>query len=420
MNVAMFGFGTPSLIFARSCKAKGLSVFLLEPAVGQTNWRRYSSCLSGASSIDPDLVGTPRGLAEVLEFVASVQARALLVNDEKLLAWLVRNRELFEPACVLLASSAASLNLLSDKQFQNTTAISAGFKVLPTWYVSSLEEAAAIPADSYPVCVRPSCPDSIEPLFKAEVLRSPGDLQAFLQTLSCIRAKLIAQPFISGPTLVVHGVRSPLGDFLSLRAFMAYRKHEGFTLALKDAPMHRQLKAACRRFAEISGLSGAFHYELIVSSKDGQAFFLEVNARLGGTTDKVMRLGFDEPGLLLKALGITLDSERLPYQPVSRRTIGKRLLIHNMLAAILDKTPAIDYPQTGRARQVLYSIWALMFLSDSVADWSDVRGTMWHLFYKKQHFRQTAEVLGEKPPVELINPLDTPAGTRVPQGAGDR
>jgi predicted ATP-grasp superfamily ATP-dependent carboligase len=388
VNVVILGFGTPSLIFARSCRAKGISAILLEPRSGVSNYRRYSSCLSGGATIDPELIGTPEGLSEIRSYLRSVNARALLAIDDKHIAWLAEHRDLFEPECVLLTTSAASLARLMDKRIQIEAARAAGLDVLPTWHLHSLADISVIPPGSYPVCVRPSCPDSVQPSFKAEVLQDAAALEQFLRQRTSIRAHLIAQPFVLGPNLVVHGVRSPRGDSFVLKAFLAYRKHEGFTLALKPAVLPKEIEASCRSFTQSVGLTGSFHFELLQSCMDGRAYFLEVNARLGGTTDKVMRLGFDEPALLLEAFGVLKVVTMGRRKPGAGNVIGKRLMIHNLLAALSGKTPAIDYPRTSRPRQVLYSLWALVFARDAVLDWSDLHGSLWYLLFKNPHFRQ--------------------------------
>ena len=66
----------------------------------------------------------------------------------------------------------------------------------------------------------------------------------------------------------------------------------------------RQTSELCaQRFVESEGLTGPFHFELAgLKSADHRIYFLEINCRLGGTTAKVMQLGYDEPGLLLEGL----------------------------------------------------------------------------------------------------------------------
>ena len=363
----------------------GISVFLLEPHTGPVEARHYSSSLAGASAIHPDFIGTAQGLKVVVDLVKSVSARALLANDDKILLWLARNRAAFEPGCAVLASSAESLQRLFDKRNQIELAKKSGFTVLPTWLIESVGDVHQIAVEHFPVCIRPSRLDSVQPNFKAEVLDSSLALTHFVQSLSVIREQLIVQPFVSGPNLVVHGVRSPGGQITAMKAFIAYRKHQGFTLALRPERLSPELELCCRKFAELSDLSGSFHYDLLVSSEDGKVYFLEVNARLGGTTDKVWRLGFDEPGALLEAFGVTPVLAQTRQTPTVPFVVGKRLMAHNLIAALRGRLPVIDFPHTGRTLQVLYSVWAILFFHDSVLDWSDVRGGIWYLFYKRAH-----------------------------------
>jgi hypothetical protein len=67
---------------------------------------------------------------------------------------------------------------------------------------------------------------------------------------------------ITSPRMgVVHGVRARDG-IVEVRGFLAYRKFGGLSLCVKNTTMPAELAASCRKFAERSGIAGAFRYAI--------------------------------------------------------------------------------------------------------------------------------------------------------------
>ena len=123
-----------------------------------------------------------------------------------------------------------------------------------------------------------------------------------------------------------------------MQAFVAPRKFEGVTLTIMPAVFPPNVEQYCRDFVESAGVTGCFHFELLFSPYDNRAWFLEINVRLGGTTDKVTRLGFDE---------------------------------------VRGDLTELDYPPSTRMRHVWRSLRDLWTTKDSIFSLSDLRGAFW-------------------------------------------
>jgi hypothetical protein len=127
---------------------------------------------------------------------------------------------------------------------------------------------------------------------------------------------------------------------------------------------------------ESAGVTGCFHFELLFSPYDNRAWFLEINVRLGGTTDKVTRLGFDETSYLLSAYGIKpIPSNRPSLLQAS--AADKRALLKHIIWAVRGDLTELDYPPSTRMRHVWRSLRDLWTTKDSIFSLSDLRGAFW-------------------------------------------
>ncbi len=370
-------WGPPFLAAARSAKRQGLSVSLLEPTPCHSNWRRLSACLDDGAVVERELLGTPEGLKAVVGHVISSGASALICKNDAWMLWLSQNRHAFEPSCKLLMPTFETLAFVASKRNQIQLAADVGFDVLPTFYLTCPSDADAVPEELFPLALRPDQERELKPYFKVQLVESRPQLRAFLQGMEFIRAPVIGQPFRSLPNLVVHGARTEDGRFLGLQAFLVARKFEGVTLSAAPVKTPPSVEQSCRAFAEQIGLTGCFHFELLLSAIDQRAWFLEVNVRLGGTTDKVRRLGFDEPQLLYQSYGIGAPATDMPA-PRRRLVVTKRALLKHILWALRGRLTALDYPSASRFHHVLYSCRDLLLAEDSIFDPSDLRGSLWY------------------------------------------
>ena len=370
-------FGPPFLTFARSCKARGIAPYLLETTRREPRWRRYSSSLAGGDAIVPDIIDTPDGIRELHDYAAAVKAEAVVTLSDHNLLWLARNRGEFEPDCRLLVPSVESLELLASKKKQLDLARNVGFEVLPTWYLSGVDDCSAIPVRQFPVCLRPTDDRSVEPTFKVKVAHSLEELRDLLGELRFLETPVVAQPFMQLPNLVVHGVRSDAGEILAMQGFLVRRKFEGLALSFERVELPDDLDRHCRAFAHAADVTGCFHYDLLASKSEDRCYYLEINARLGGTTEKAFRLGFDEPALALAAFGLEGPTEPPPRRTHCTRTVNKRAVIKHIVYALRGRLSELDHPPVGPLKHLWLSCCEFLFVRDSVFDWSDLRGSLW-------------------------------------------
>jgi len=273
--------------------------------------------------------------------------------------------------------------MVLSKHDQLRIAERCGFTLLPTWELSSPEDVGKIDLSAYPVCLRPSAPDEVRPTFKVEVLRSAEGLRDFVALRTWGPGPLLAQPFLPLPTAVIHGVRSESGEMIALEAFIASTKFEGVTLELRPLPMDPKLELCCRKFAEETGITGPFHFELLYSAETGTFYYLEVNVRLGGTTDKVFRLGFDEPLLALAAYGFDVRVQHYQARE-GRRAVNRRALLKHLHSVIQGRLSPLDYPVTGPMQHVRLSLRSLLWASDSIVSAKDLQGTFFFYLNRRR------------------------------------
>ncbi len=372
-TVALFGaFGPSMLTAARSLRAAGICPVVL--GLGCSTPVVWSTAVHFAACMRLEDVGTPAGLVVISDFIQRTEAEALLPFWDPQMVWLAANQESLPWGCKLLMSSKNALLGVLWKHDQLPVARRSGFRVLPTWQLSRLEDAGSIDPAAYPVCVRPSAPQGVNPTFKVEVLKTPSELGAFLVRRTWGPEPLLVQPFLLLPSVVIHGVRSESGELLALEGFIAPMKFEGISLELRPFRLNGHIADRCRKFVDEVGITGPFHFDLLYSEETDGFYFLEINARLGGTTDKVFRLGFDEPLLTLSAYGFEVPVR--PYRGrESRPVTNRRSVLKHMVFVALGRLSPLDYPVVGPFRHLLLSLRALLRDKDSIVNRRDLRGT---------------------------------------------
>ena len=372
-------FGPPSLAFARTCARNGIEVCLLERTKDGTP-SGYSSALHEREAI-PDWMGhTNEALKTLASYCNKVSAQALIAVSEIDLLWLASNRGVFEPQVRLLAASEESLQRLQSKEEQIELARQAGFDVLQTWILKSVNDYRIVPQDQYPICVRPSNPADVSPTFKARVLHSSEELRTLLTDLTCFNGSIITQPFLKLPDLKVHGARATDGKILAMRPFFVERKFEGVTLTLRRGTFPSKLEETCRKFSELAGIEGCFHFDLLFDPENGKTYYLEVNVRMGGITDKAKAFGYDQTVFIFKCFGLGNRTWQTVEPTIRNRVVTKRSVIKHMITVITGKHSELDYPQVGRLRHLFLSCRDLVVARDSVFDLRDLKGTIWFNF----------------------------------------
>lgn len=366
----------PFLAVARSCRCRGIRVYLLGSGKARRRWRLYSLFLGGVRSMGHAAFGTRDGILAVRNYASELKADAVVAVNDQVLLWLARHRREIEPGCRLLMPRAEVLRWASSKRNQMALAADVGLDVLPALYLSGPADVRGVPAHLYPLVLRPDRQAGAGPSFKALQVNSPTELGAAVRTWAPLCRTLIAQPRLSLPNLLVHGARSEAGEILCMEAFLVPRKFEGVTLTITPTRFPPRVERYCRDFVERAGITGCFHFELLLSAREGRAWFLEINTRLGGTTDKVRALGFDEPLFLLQAYGMA-SADTNP-QPLKTGIAANRCaLMRHALWAILGRLTALDYPEGTRLRQAARSARDFLLAKDSVFEWSDIRTILW-------------------------------------------
>jgi len=354
---------------------RGIGTYLL-----QTNTAEYCapgalSTVEGAVAMPPKALGTETGLAFIRTHVERVGASALTAITDRELLWLGENRHRFAPSCKVLAQSPESLSRLLSKRYQMTLAKEAGLAVLPTYRLTKPQDANTIPAADWPLVLRPDRALSVDPPFKIRLVESVDSLRTLLRECQRIEAPILAQPFMRLPNLVVHGARSISGDVIASRCYDVPRMFEGLSLVIQPREFPDDLEEMCREFVSRADLQGCYHLEFLFSPTDSRAYFLEVNVRLGGTTDKVVRTGFDEPALLLESFGVI--PRRISQTMVrARRVVNKRTVLKHIGRAAVGHLTPLDHPNTNRLAHIAYSCRDLLLAKDSIFDWRDASGSL--------------------------------------------
>ena len=376
-TIALFGqFGPPILTAARSFRDAGIEVVVL--GIGASEPSLWSNAVRRAALLRPDEVGTPAGILVISNFLQETNAQALLPLWEPHMLWLAANRNSLPAECKLLMASKETLLAIQSKYDQLPVARRSGFSILPTWELFRKSDVYRIDPAAYPVCLRPSEPEEVGPQFKVEVLQSPSKLKAFLDDRIWGPGPLLVQPFLPLPTVVVHGVRSESGELLALESFIAAMRFEAISLALRPLPMDGRLAECCRNFANEVGITGPFHFDLLYSEETSAFHYLEINPRLGGTTDKVFKMGFDEPLLTLAAYGFDVQARQYRAQS-SRSVINRRAMLKHISWIMQGRLSPLDYPLVGPFRHLLLSVLGLLRAKDSIASARDLRGT-WRFY----------------------------------------
>jgi hypothetical protein len=383
-SLVIVGFTHPMRACAWRARSAGVRVHLIELV------ERSRSFVLQSNAFDPDgitlewsLVGTENGLAAIQRFAQSVQADALLTTDDFTLVWLGKHRGVFEPGCRLLAPDPDVLERLWDKSHQIDRAILSGFELLPGWTLTAQEVIAAIPDGAFPVVIRPSFLQSAQPSFKARILHTRKALSELYSSTHWTYSPIV-QRFCLGPNYVLHGVRAQTGELLALQLFKGYRKYEGFATSLMPVPLPESLSRAARRFVEAEGLTGPFHFDLLCSDADDTFYFLEINCRLGGTTGKVMQLGYDEPGLLLACFN-TQTPHPLPPLRIYPRTTSIGLNLAQAFNELRNRRDPLAYPQMPRFRSFFAALSEALFVKDGQLDKRDLLAILRRYFARNEN-----------------------------------
>ncbi|SDT97017.1 ATP-grasp domain-containing protein [Desulfobacula phenolica] len=368
-------FGPPILACIRSWGKQGYPVGLICVVSGQEK-KPTSKYLSDAILIKQDSMFSNKGLQIITNFLKKFKATGIIAIDEKIS---IRLNEIAGelPADVTIWSASNEIirKVLSKKK-QIEIAKNAGFQMLPTCLIDKdFENTKELHSIPFPLCLRPSQPGSVQPSFKVEIATSLSRLRKIINDFETINEPVIAQPFMNLPNLVIHGTRTMKGKTEGVEAFIVERKFEGVTLVLKPVTVDSDLLKKCQSFTELFNITGNYHFEFLYDSKTQQAFFLEINLRLGGTTAKVFSCGYDEPMFALNAYGPLVNLK--DYKIQNHKVSSKQALLKYLFYAVSGRLTPLDYPNGEFFVLRLAKIfWAFFFYKDEVLNFDDIKGSI--------------------------------------------
>lgn len=276
----------------------------------------------------------------------------------------------------LLLNSPEVYGTLESKVRQADLATRAGLPLMPTFVLDTRSERLDAPG---PLVLRPDVARTVRPAFKVRLVDNAEQALALARAMTAPEGKLVVQPFVAGPNLIIHAARARDGSWDHHEAFYTEIKSGGLAVALRPYPLPPGLLGACRRFEQAVGLRGVFHYDFILDEKSGEAYFLEVNPRLGGTTGKVYAAGYDEPAMLAAAYlhtgahRVALDGPRLP-------SISRIAAVRYALSLLRHAPSRLDHPPRRDGKAFGGLAKALLLHRDEVFRLTDVVGNSAYLF----------------------------------------
>lgn len=375
MRIVIVGkYGPPVLACIRSWGRNGYDVGFVcisqsdEPAPSSKYLKKFIRLM-------PEDVGQQNGLAVISRFINEFEAVVLSCIDEGIACWLNDNKSSFnENLRIALPDTDVIKNVLS-KTVQNDTAEKCGLTVLDEYRLNhDCIDKISIPEEHFPLCLRPSDPHGIKPLFKVEIVKDIHQLKQFVHSVKTFgESVILAQPFKELPNLVIHGTRTVNGDNLKMSAFIVERKFEGVTLTIRPFnDIDESFLQQCAEFADELNITGNYHFEFLYDKHIKQSYFLELNLRFGGTTAKVLQCGYEEPMYALESFGLVDTAADMQIKDVS--VSNKLALIKYALRALKGNLSPLDFPQASLSRHIIDIAKAFLFFKDEIIDMDDLKG----------------------------------------------
>jgi predicted ATP-grasp superfamily ATP-dependent carboligase len=359
-RMAIIGrLGTPQLACLRSWRRAGVPCVFLHAA--EASLPRAVQRLLGVPCVHlgPLRLDDDAFVARLSQALSEHGVQALTCVSEPIGVALWACRDRLPAGLQIAAAKPAAVQRLESKASQDGLAREAGLQCLPSWLFGPGDRVDNVPATAFPLAVRPDVARRVEPAFKVAVVASAAELQRIVDGLAPQSSAVIAQPLVRGPNLLVHAWRSTDGRCAGHLAFRVEVKHRGLTVVMRPVSLDPHIERGCARIEQRLGLSGVFHYEFIEDSRSGQAWFLDLNPRLGGTTGKALSAGYDEPLALVATLtpgGLTGK----PFVGLLRASGGKHQALRALVSTLLGHSTQADYPYPDR-RRTLRALLAFLF-----------------------------------------------------------
>jgi hypothetical protein len=384
-------FGPPTLACIRSWGMQGFPVGMV-CIVSKKEPAPASKYLSDFVALPSEKLYTPDGIKLINDFLIKFCATGITCVAETVACWINDNRGVLPPQVAVWLPPNRTIEDLTSKLNQIEVARKVGFNVLPTYLVDrNLEAVRHIPMDHFPLCLRPTDPTTIKPVFKVKLIYSQTELKQFIDLIKELNRPIIAQPFRDLPNLVVHGARTICGENISLQGFLAERKFEGLALTVWPTYLDSELKDKCIAFTNHFNVTGSYHFDLMKEKDTDSVYFLEMNGRLGGTTAKVLACGYDEPLLVLKSYGVLPTSPEtgnpkpassnkqpltIDYRPKNKIVSSKQALLKYFYYTLRGRLTALDYPSEPGVVRIAKTIYGFLKYKDDVFTLRDIKGSM--------------------------------------------
>jgi hypothetical protein len=378
-------FGPPTLACIRSWGMQGFPVGMV-CIVSKKEPAPASKYLSGFVTLPSEKLNTPDGIQIIREFLTRFRATGITCVAESVACWINDNRGLLPDEVAVWLPPNGTIKDLASKLNQIEVARKVGFNVLPTYLIDKNSETVRhIPMDDFPLCLRPSDPTTIKPVFKVRFIYSQTELKQFIDLIKELNRPIIAQPFMDLPNLVVHGARTICGENISLQGFLAERKFDGLALTVWPTDLDRELKGKCIAFANYFNMTGSYHFDLMKGKDTNSIYFLEMNGRLGGTTAKVFACGYDEPLLVLQSYGVLSASPEtsnkqpstIVHRPLTNVTVSsKQALLKYFYYTIKGRLTPLDYPSEASLIRLAKTIYGFIRYRDDVFMLRDLKGSI--------------------------------------------
>jgi len=371
--VIMGKFGPPTLTCVRSWGQRGFEVGMI--CIQEKNeLRLYSRYLRFFTILPAEKLYTEDGIRKINAFLLEFEATGLVCISEKIACWINDHRQGFPTGVAIWLPTNNCIRRLVSKKEQIHVAQRVGFNVLPTYLIDKdLRSVQGIPLHSFPLCLRPSEPTKIKPSFKVLYFSCQRKLIEWVKRIDLIERPIVAQPFISGPNMVVHGARTLSGDTIGLQAFLAERKLEGLTLTIKPTNLSKDLSTKCIEFTNQFKVTGNYHFDFLIDEVTRTVYFLELNSRFGGTTAKVYACGYDEPSLALQAYGI-VNGKRQNMRNVTASS--RQALLKYLYFTLRGNLTPLDYPTEPGPVRFTKTLYGLLTYRDDVFNFRDLKGSL--------------------------------------------
>jgi hypothetical protein len=292
----------------------------------------------------------PAHIARLAVALRETGVQALTCVSEPISVALWAARAQLPPEVRIVSVGPAAVLELAAKSRQHQLARDCGLDTLPSWCFQP-GEIAAVPAQYFPIVVRPDDARAAQPAFKVEVVDDAVALQHLIDRALPGSSPLIAQPLVTGPNLLVHAWRDADGIEHGHVGFSVDVKHRGLTVVMRPVELTNQVIEGCAGMARSLGLTGVYHYEFVVDAQ-GHARFLDLNPRLGGTTGKALAAGYDEPLALVSTVAPGAVPRGAFVSPRLTDSGGKHQALRALWSAVRGASTAADYPYPARGRLV--------------------------------------------------------------------